>query len=77
MTAQPLHHGRTGAGANNSPSDAVPLPNGTIAMWCDGRYGPVPRSKAVSELAELNGSPIPSSQARAAAIRAALKETVQ
>lgn len=61
----------------NAPCEAVSVENGKVVMWCDGRYGPVPRSEAVFALAMLDGSPIPSSQIRAAAIRAALKDTRQ
>ena len=62
----------------SAPSHAViPNPDGTLTMWSAGRFGPVPRSTAVMTLACLSGSPSPASQARAAAIRAALLETMQ
>lgn len=51
--------------------------NGQLYVMEGGRHVPMTRWSAVAILAEVDGSPFPSSQERARQIRAALKETTQ
>jgi hypothetical protein len=66
-----------------APNKATPVAthayvdNGQLCVLEGGRLAPMTRWGAVAILAELDGSPFPSSQERARQIRAALKETTQ